>query len=88
MFTDIERSTELWETAPNSMRASLETHNQIIDEALKTHGGRLFKRIGDATCSAFESPTQAAAAARMGQLAIKSQDWPQDAMIRVRWAIH
>ena len=88
MFTDIERSTELWETAPNSMRLSLETHNQIIDHALQAHGGKLFKRIGDATCSAFQSPAHAAAAARTGQLAIKAHNWPSDSMIRVRWAIH
>ena len=64
LFTDIERSTELWESAPESMRVSLERHNQIIDQAIVLEGGQLFKRIGDATCSTFDSPAKAANAQR------------------------
>jgi predicted ATPase len=88
MFTDIERSTELWESAPESMRISLERHNQIIDLAIIQEGGKLFKRIGDATCSTFDSPAKAAHAARTGQIEMAVEHWPPDAPIRVRWAIH
>ena len=88
LFTDIERSTDLWESAPDSMRASLEKHNQIIDHAIGLYGGRLFKRIGDATCSTFDTPSKAAEAARSAQANIATEPWPADTPIRVRWAIH
>ena len=88
LFTDIERSTELWESAPEAMRTNLETHNQIIDRAIIENGGILFKRIGDATCSTFDSTFDAATAARTAQTAIANQVWIPRAPIRVRWAIH
>lgn len=88
LFTDIERSTDLWESAPDSMRATLEKHNQIIDHAIGLYGGRLFKRIGDATCSTFDTPSKAAEAARNAQANIATEPWPPDTPVRVRWAIH
>ena len=88
LFTDIERSTELWESAPDAMRRSLEIHNRIIDRAINESGGRLFKRIGDATCSCFESPNDASKAAILGQIAIESEKWSSESPIRVRWSIH
>ena len=58
----------MWEIATNSMRTNLETHNKIIDQAIQEFGGRLFKRIGDATCSTFDSPQQAAQAAKLAAM--------------------
>jgi predicted ATPase len=70
------------------MRVNLDRHNQIIDLAIKDNCGNLFKRIGDATCSTFDSPNEAVAAAIAGQLSISIEDWGIEAPIRVRWAIH
>src|SRR5262245_62120801 len=39
MFTDIEGSTDLWEHAPEAMRAALARHDQIMHEAIAAAGG-------------------------------------------------
>ena len=70
------------------MRSSLERHNEIIDQAIANHGGRLFKRIGDATCSTFPSPVEAALASTQATLHLMAEDWPVETPIRVRMGIH
>ncbi len=34
LFTDIEGSTRRWEADPDVMRVALETHNQVLREAV------------------------------------------------------
>ena len=38
LFTDIERSTKLWERYPEEARAALARHDQIIEEIVSQHG--------------------------------------------------
>src|SRR5437762_13324399 len=67
LFTDIEGSTRLWEQQPDAMRLALARHDALLRAAIETHGGHVFKTMGDAFCAAFASPTDALDAALLGQ---------------------
>jgi class 3 adenylate cyclase len=51
LFTDIEGSTRRWEADAEAMRAALETHNQVLRDAVKSHDGHVFNYTGDGMCS-------------------------------------
>jgi predicted ATPase/class 3 adenylate cyclase len=63
LFTDIEGSTRRWEADPDAMRVALETHNQVLRQAVKTHSGQVFNYTGDGMCAVFSSPHSAVDAA-------------------------
>ena len=46
LFTDIEGSTRLWEEHPDAMRDALARHDEILRDAVKSHGGHVVKRSG------------------------------------------
>ncbi len=62
MFTDIEASTRLWEQHTDQMRAALASHDQITQDAVLAHSGRLVKRTGDGIHAAFDDALDALAA--------------------------
>lgn len=37
LFTDVEGSTQMWETAPDSMMRALQQHDEAIDVAAAAH---------------------------------------------------
>ncbi len=53
LFTDIERSTRLWQEHPEAMRPALARHNEIVRDAIEGHGGYLVKTTGDGIHAAF-----------------------------------
>ncbi len=63
LFTDIEGSTRRWEADADAMRAALETHNEVLREAVKSNGGKVFNYTGDGMCAVFASPRSAVDAA-------------------------
>ena len=71
LFTDIEGSTRRWEADAEAMRAALETHNELLREAVKTHGGHVFNYTGDGMCAVFASPRSAVDAAVAAQQALE-----------------
>ncbi len=60
LFTDIEGSTALWERDPSAMRIAVDRHFALLQDATTTHGGVLFKTVGDAVHAAFGSAAGAA----------------------------
>src|SRR5262245_5027640 len=48
LFTDIEGSTRLWEEYPEAMRAALLQHDDLLRACIESHGGHVFKTMGDA----------------------------------------
>ena len=52
--------------------------------AIETHGGYVFKTVGDAFCAAFASAGDAVGAAGAAQLALVAEPWPAETPIRVR----
>jgi predicted ATPase/class 3 adenylate cyclase len=71
LFTDVEGSTRRWEADADSMRKALAAHDEVLGEAIETHGGWLFKHTGDGVCAAFASPRSAVDAAITAQRALE-----------------
>src|SRR5215210_6564467 len=89
LFTDIEGSTKLWELYPRAMQAALARHDTLLREAVETHGGYVFKTVGDAFCAAFPTAIQALQAAIDAQHSLHDEPWPeQTGALRVRMALH
>lgn len=67
LFTDVEGSTRLWEAHPQAMSVLLAEHNGILQAAIESHHGKVFKTVGDGFCAVFASPSDALAAASAAQ---------------------
>eukprot|EP00756_Hemistasia_phaeocysticola_P026209 Hpha_TRINITY_DN16047_c1_g3::TRINITY_DN16047_c1_g3_i2::g.121165::m.121165 len=53
VFTDIQSSTMLWESAPDAMNQALTNHNRVMRKGAAQHNGYEVKTIGDAFMLAF-----------------------------------
>src|ERR1700757_3298413 len=88
LFTDIEGSTGLWESAPEAMRAALERHDAILRSAIGAHAGQVFSTGGDGLAAVFARAGDGIAAASQAQATFSAEAWPDDATVRVRMAVH
>jgi class 3 adenylate cyclase/tetratricopeptide (TPR) repeat protein len=88
LFTDIEGSTRLWEHDPAAMRAAVDRHIALLEEAVTAHLGFHFKTVGDAVQAAFPTAPAAVVAALAAQRAILAEDWGETSPLRVRMALH
>jgi predicted ATPase/class 3 adenylate cyclase len=89
LYTDIEGSTLRWEKSPAAMKAAVERHDEIMRRAIETHGGSVFRLMGDAFCASFPTAPQGLLAALDAQRALYSETWdPEVVPIRVRMALH
>src|SRR4030095_961871 len=75
LFTDIEDSTQLWESAPEQMKVALQRHHVILQEAIASNGGDVFQIIGDAFCAAFPTAPSAVSAATRAQRGLHQEQW-------------
>src|SRR4029079_8738762 len=73
LFTDIEGSTKLWEQHAEPMRLALARHDAILRNTLQSHGGHIFKTIGDQFCAAFATAPEALAAALEAQRSLNAE---------------
>jgi predicted ATPase/class 3 adenylate cyclase len=88
LFSDIEGSTAHWEEQRTAMPAVLRRHDELIRNAIESHGGHVFKTVGDAFCAAFWRAPDALAAASDAQQALAAEDWSAIGGLRVRIALH
>jgi predicted ATPase/class 3 adenylate cyclase len=88
LFTDIEGSTSLWETASDVMPAALARHDEIVRGAIDAHGGYVFSTMGDGMAAAFGRAADGIAAAVAAQVALAGVEWPAGLDIRVRMGLH
>lgn len=88
LFTDVEGSTRLWETAPEQMASALRRHDEILRGGLLDAGGYVFSVAGDSFGAAFQDHRQAVTAARRIQAAVAAERWPPAAVISVRIGLH
>jgi len=92
LFTDIEGSTERWEHHHEAMARALERHDACLRAPIESHGGVIFKTIGDAFQAAFLNPVDAVLAAAEAQRALAAEDWLACGAgfldLRVRMALH
>ena len=89
-MSDIEGSTQLWESQPRTMAQAIVRHDELIAAVVKAHGGQLVKSMGegDSTTSVFQSAGQAVAAAIEATQALRAEPWPEGAPMRVRFGLH
>jgi predicted ATPase/class 3 adenylate cyclase len=90
LLTDIERSTRLWETAPEAMEVALERHDRLLAEVIGDHGGVVVtsRGEGDSFFAVFPSAVSAVEAAGACQLRLNREAWPEGASLRVRMGLH
>jgi predicted ATPase/class 3 adenylate cyclase len=88
LFTDIEGSTGLWESAPEAMQVALRRHDELLRSVIESARGYVFKTVGDAFCAAFTSARDAVVSAGAAQRALQTELWPDQARLRVRMALH
>ena len=88
LFTDIEGSTRLWERHPKDMKQALARHDAVLQEIIASHGGHIFKTVGDGVYAAFPSASSALDAARAAQQQLAAEAWAVPGGIRVRMALH
>ena len=88
LFTDIEGSTRLWESATDSMRLALERHDSILRSVIEDNLGYVFATGGDGFAVAFSRVGEALATAEAAQALFGAESWPEGVEIRVRMAVH
>ncbi|HKZ03738.1 MAG TPA: adenylate/guanylate cyclase domain-containing protein, partial [Pyrinomonadaceae bacterium] len=88
LFTDIEDSAKLWESAPKQMKVALGRHHAILQEAIESNRGTVFQIVGDAFCAAFPTAASAVFAAVTAQHGLYREYWNLPFPIRVRMGIH
>ena len=89
LYTDIEGSTRRWESHPVEMKAAVERHDALMQEAIHRHGGVVFRTEGDAFRAAFVTAPQALSAAIEAQRLLQAESWSAEiAPIKVRMALH
>ena len=79
LFTDIEASSRAWEAQPAVMSLALARHDELLQTAVKSAGGSVFKHTGDGVCAAFPTAPAALAAALAAQQALHAEDWSETA---------
>ncbi len=78
-----------WEQHPGAMKAAVERHDAILQEAIEAFRGVVFRRMGDAFCACFVLAPQALGAVLAAQRALHQERWdPRVAPIKVRMALH
>jgi predicted ATPase/class 3 adenylate cyclase len=88
LFTDVEGSTRLWESAASAMGTAIERHDELLRSAVEGHGGYVFSTGGDGFAVAFARARDAVAAAVDAQSALAAEPWPEEAVILVRMGLH
>jgi class 3 adenylate cyclase len=88
LFTDIERSTRLWEEKPQAMAASLRRHDALVRGAVERHNGSIFSTGGDGFCVAFPTVGHAISSAIQIQRTLQRDVAEYEVALRVRMGVH
>jgi predicted ATPase/class 3 adenylate cyclase/DNA-binding CsgD family transcriptional regulator len=90
LLTDVEGSTERWQTEPDAMAAAIARHYELLGEVVEAHHGArpTEQGEGDSIVAAFARPTDALRAALEGQRRLAAEPWPTGTPLLVRMAIH
>lgn len=88
LFADIEGSSRLWESMPESARGAIDRYHALAADVCAAHDGFVFKSLGDGTCAAFAHATDAVVGACRLQRAMFAETWQTPQPLRVRTALH
>ncbi|PGH06913.1 hypothetical protein AJ79_06386 [Helicocarpus griseus UAMH5409] len=78
IFTDIKKSTSLWETYPVAMRSAIQIHNDLFRRQLAQIGGFEVKTEGDAFMVSFSTATAALLWCFTCQSQLLEAEWPTE----------
>jgi adenylate cyclase len=78
IFTDIKKSTSLWETYPVAMRSAIQIHNELFRRQLGIIGGFEVKTEGDAFMVSFSTATAALLWCFTCQCQLLEAPWPTE----------
>ena len=87
LFTDIEGSTKLAQEYSDEMPVLLARHNEILDQAIQTYNGFVFRVVGDSYSAAFHTAQDALNAALDAQRKMQNEAW-SPAPVKVRMGIN
>ncbi len=87
ILTDIEGSTQLWDTYHQAMLTALLRHNAILEEQIPRYGGRILELRGDGVKAVFEGGDPLASALAI-QKAFGENDWGEIGAVRIRIGLH
>ncbi|RPI24123.1 MAG: adenylate/guanylate cyclase domain-containing protein, partial [Chloroflexota bacterium] len=88
LLTDIEGSTKLARKFPDAWPMIQAKHDALLQAAMSTHQGYVYRTIGDEINVAFETALDALLAALAAQRALYSEDWGGKGPIRVRMGLY
>ncbi|MDQ6767920.1 MAG: NB-ARC domain-containing protein [Candidatus Eremiobacteraeota bacterium] len=88
LFSDIEGSTQRWETHRAAMDTAVKRHDALMRSAIEQHNGFVFKTVGDAFCVAFARVSDAVTAAIEAQRALSAEDFSAVGGLPVRIGLH
>src|SRR5262249_40439403 len=88
LFTDLERSSRLWEQYPDAMHPALARHDEILRRSIEDHGGQVVKMRGDGVHAVFATADRAIVAAIGAQDGLQREDWGATGPLRVRMGLH
>jgi predicted ATPase/class 3 adenylate cyclase len=88
LFTDIEGSTKLARKLLDKWPVIQAQLNTLMQAAIATHRGYVFRSIGDELGVAFETALNALKGALAAQRALNMEDWGGKGPIRVRMGLH
>ena len=88
LFTEVEGSTRLWDESPDVMRHAMPRHDELLRDAVESHGGFIVKNRGDGFHAVFATAHDAVTAAVVAQRALLADDWNIAETVRVRMGIH
>ena len=77
-FTDIQKSTQLWEAHPTAMKVALDQHNDMLRRCIYKCDGYEIKTIGDAFMVAFSTAGDGLRFANMAQQMLAENPWPEE----------
>ena len=88
LFTDIEGSTQRWESHREAMDDAVKRHDALLRDAIDRHNGYVFKAIGDAFCVAFARVSDAVTTAFEAQRALSAEDFSAVGGLSIRIGLH
>lgn len=89
VFTDVERSTELWQIDEDAFGWALMEHDHEVRETLQRYGGTEVKHTGDGFFLVFETVAGGARFCLDLQTRLTDHDWPPElGPVRTRMGMH
>ena len=76
VFTDVRKSTALWEQIPDAMERAIDIHNEALRYVASSYNGYEVKTIGDAFMVAFETPSAGINFALSCHEELLESEWP------------